>query len=120
LKSSFRDDHSIASAQLWLQDQSSALLGEKFVSDRDESIHVILSNLIQQLTDSHLAPRLVMAQRITSDVLLSQSEVRLSEDFQTPDTQTSHTDGGRRLETSCRAVSGGHQRMHSREVRWKR
>lgn len=57
MKNSFRDDYPIASAQLWFQNQSSVLLGEKFVSDLDESIHVILSNLIQQLTDTHVAPR---------------------------------------------------------------
>jgi ABC-type thiamine transport system ATPase subunit len=76
LKNSFRDDYPIASAQLWFQDQSSVLLDEKSVSDLDESIHVILSNLIQQLTDTHVATRLVMA-HTTSDGLLSQSEVGL-------------------------------------------
>jgi hypothetical protein len=69
LKGSFCDDCPIASAQLWFQDQSSVLLSEKFVSGLDESIHVMLSNLIQQLTDTHVAPRLVMARHATSDGL---------------------------------------------------
>jgi hypothetical protein len=67
LKGSFCDDCLIASAQLWFQDQSSVLLREKFVLGLDESIHV--SNLIQQLTDTHVAPRLVMARHATSDGL---------------------------------------------------
>jgi hypothetical protein len=62
LKGSFCDDCAIASTQHRFQDQSSVLLGEKFVSGLDESIQVILANLIQQLTSTHVGPRLVVAQ----------------------------------------------------------